>query len=141
MRGLCREKARQQGWHVEVAGSRGGEEIRERRWVQIGPISGERGREVVLGKRSREKAFLVDGLDKGAARAAAGIAERLDGALVDAVLGRGAGTTLPEAREQKVRSVAVQYLISTSQRHMLMGAALCYTLFHTTWQRTQGEQQ
>ena len=46
-------------------------------------------------RRCREKARLVDGLDDGAARAAAGIAARRDGALFDAVLGRGAGTTLP----------------------------------------------
>ena len=114
--------------HVQVAGSRGGEEIRER---ADGPISGEgRGREVVLGRRSREKARLVDGLDEGAARAAAGIAARLDGALVDAVLGRGAGTTLPEAREQKVRSGGSISYIYTSQRHMLMSVALCYSFPH-----------
>ena len=47
-------------------------------------------------RRCREvMARLVDGLDDGAARAAAGIAARRDGALFDAVLGRGAGTTLP----------------------------------------------
>ena len=52
----------------------------------------------------REKARLVDGLDHGAARAAAGIAERRDGALVDAVLFRDAGTTLPGERAEGAQS-------------------------------------
>ena len=52
----------------------------------------------------REKARLVDGLDEGAARAAAGIAARRDGALLDAVLGRGAGTTLPGERAEGAQS-------------------------------------
>ena len=78
------------GWRS--VGGQGGDGYR----TYIGPRNGEeRGREVV-GRTCREvKARLVDGLDDGAARAAAGIAERRDGALFDAVLGRGAGTTLP----------------------------------------------
>ena len=55
-------------------------------------------------RRCREKARLVDGLDEGAARAAAGIAERRAGALVDAVLGRDAGTTLPGERAKGAQS-------------------------------------
>ena len=56
------------------------------------------------GRRCRGKARLVDGLDEGAARAAAGIAERRDGALVDAVLGRDLGTTLPGERAEGAQS-------------------------------------
>ena len=69
-------------------------------------VGGERGREVRCWgeRRCREKARLVDGLDEGAARAAAGIAERRAGALVDAVLGRDAGATLPGERAEGAQS-------------------------------------
>ena len=108
--------------HVEAAGSRDMGWRSGRRWVyrtkeMERSVGGTR---EMVRRRCREvMARLVDGLDDGAARAAAGIAERRDDALFDAVLGRGAGTTLPCERAER-RVVAVQYLTSIHKAHALV---------------------